>query len=59
MNQPGRHWGLVTELAETMGTSRETLYTIAQRVQEGVLVRPTKRLVSGYLLKIMTPAHMG
>ena len=43
MNQPGRPWGLVTELADAMETSRETLYTIAERVQEGVLVRPNGR----------------
>jgi len=43
MNQPKRPWGLVTELAEAMETSRETLYTIAERIQEGVLVRPNGR----------------
>src|SRR4030067_1119098 len=43
MNQPKRPWGLVTELAEAMETSRETLYTIAGRVQEGVLVPPSGR----------------
>ena len=43
MNQPERPRGLVTELAEAMETSRETLYTIAERIQEGVLVRPNGR----------------
>lgn len=43
MNQPNRPWGLVTELAEAMETSRETLYTIAKRVREGVLIRPNGR----------------
>jgi hypothetical protein len=43
LNQPVRPWGLVTELAETLATSRETLYTIAARIQEGVLVRPNGR----------------
>lgn len=43
MNQPERPWGLVTELAEAMETSRETLYTIAMRVREGVLIRPNGR----------------
>lgn len=38
-----RRWGLVTELAETLDTSRERLYTIAARLREGVLVRPTGR----------------
>lgn len=43
LNQPVRPWGLVTELAETLATSRETLYTIAARIREGVLVRPNGR----------------
>jgi len=43
LNQPVRPWGLVTELAETLDTSRETLYTIAARIREGVLVRPNGR----------------
>ena len=43
MNQPNRPWGLVTELAEAMDTSRTTLYTIAERISEGLLVRPNGR----------------
>lgn len=43
MNDPNRPWGLVTELATAMDTSRTTLYTIAERIQEGVLVRPNGR----------------
>ena len=43
MNQPKRPWGLVTELAEAMETSRETLYTIAGRIQGGVRVPPSGR----------------
>jgi len=43
LNQPTRRWGLVTELAETLGASRETLYTIAARIREGVWVRPNGR----------------
>jgi len=43
LNQPTRPWGLVTELAATFETSRETLYTIAARVRAGVLVRPKGR----------------
>jgi hypothetical protein len=43
LNQPVRPWGLVTELAETLDTSRETLYTIAARIREGVWVRPNGR----------------
>jgi hypothetical protein len=43
LNQPVRRRGLVTELAETLDTSRETLYTIAARIREGVLVRPNGR----------------
>lgn len=43
VNQPTRPWGLITELAEQLGVSRETLYTIGARVREGVLVRPNGR----------------
>jgi hypothetical protein len=43
LNHPERRRGLVTELAETLDTSRETLYTIAARIREGVLVRPNGR----------------
>jgi len=43
MNQPKRPWGMVTELAEAMGTSRTTLYTIAERINEGLWVRPNGR----------------
>ena len=43
VNQPTRPWGLVTNLADMLGTSRETLYTIAERIREGVLIRPNGR----------------
>jgi hypothetical protein len=43
VNQPNRTWGLVTKLARTLKVSRETIYTIAARVREGVLVHPTGR----------------
>jgi hypothetical protein len=43
VNQPTRTWGLITELANTLGVSRETIYTIGERVREGVLVRPNGR----------------
>lgn len=43
VNQPKRPWGLMTGLAEMMGTSRETIYTIGERIREGVLVRPNGR----------------
>ena len=43
MKHPNRPWGLVTELAEAMDTSRTTLYAIAERIGEGVLVRPNGR----------------
>jgi len=43
LNQPTRPWGLVTELAQRLGVSRQTLYKIAERVKEGVLVRPNGR----------------
>ena len=43
INQSVRPWGLVTDLAAALGTSRETLYTIAARVREGVLIRPNGR----------------
>jgi hypothetical protein len=43
MNDPNRPWGLVTELAEAMDTSRTTLYAIAERIGEGVFVRPKGR----------------
>jgi len=43
LHQPQRPWGLVTELAQRLGVSRQTLYTIAARVREGQLVRPHGR----------------
>lgn len=43
MNQSNRPWGLVTELAKAMDTSRTTLYTIVERINEGVFVRPNGR----------------
>jgi hypothetical protein len=43
MNQPNRPWGMVTELGIMMDTSRMTLYTIAERIREGVFVRPNGR----------------
>lgn len=43
VNQPTRAWGLVTELAHILAVSRETIYTIAERIREGVLVRPNGR----------------
>ena len=43
LNQPTRPWGLVTELAATFETSRETLYEIAARLRAGVLMRPNGR----------------
>lgn len=43
MNDPNRPQGMVTELAKAMDTSRTTLYTIAERIQEGVLIRPNGR----------------
>jgi hypothetical protein len=43
VNQPTRPRGLVTDLADLFDTSRKTIYTIGQRVAEGVLVRPSGR----------------
>jgi hypothetical protein len=43
VNQPIRPWGLITYLADLFGTSRETIYTIGERIREGVLVRPNGR----------------
>jgi len=43
MNHPNRPWGQVTELAKAMDTSRTTLYAIAERIGEGVFVRPNGR----------------
>lgn len=43
MNHSNRPWGMVTELAQAMETSRTTLYAIAERICEGVLVRPNGR----------------
>jgi hypothetical protein len=43
VNQPTRPRGLVTDLADLFDTSRKTIYTIGQRVAEGVLVRPNGR----------------
>ena len=43
VNQPARPRGLLTDLAEVFGTSRETIYTIGERISEGVLVRPNGR----------------
>ena len=35
--------GLVPQLAESFGTSRQTIYTIGERIDEGVFVRPNGR----------------
>lgn len=43
VNQPRRPWGLITDLANVLGTSRKTIYTIGDRMREGVLVRPNGR----------------
>ncbi len=43
VNQPTRPWGLITDLANVLGTSRKTLYSIGERLREGVLVRPNGR----------------
>ena len=43
LNQLVRAWGVVTELAEATNTSRETLYTIAARICEGVWVQPCRK----------------
>ena len=43
MNHPNRPWGMVMEMAEAMDTSRTTLYTIGERIDEGVFVRPNGR----------------
>jgi len=43
MSHPNRPWGMITELAEAMDTSRTTLYAIAERIGEGVFVRPNGR----------------
>lgn len=43
MNGSELPWGMVTELAKAMDTSRQTIYTIAERIREGVFVRPNGR----------------
>lgn len=43
VNQPTRPWGLITDLAKVLGISRKTIYTIGERMREGVLVRPNGR----------------
>lgn len=43
VNQATRPRGLITDLADGLGVSRPTIYTIAERVREGVLVRPNGR----------------
>jgi hypothetical protein len=43
VNQAARPRGLITDLADELGVSRPTIYTIAERVREGVLVRPNGR----------------
>jgi hypothetical protein len=45
VNQPTRPWGLITDLAKVLGTSRKTIYTIGERMGEGVLIRPNGRRV--------------
>ena len=43
VNQSTRSWGLITDLAKVFDTSRETIYTIGERIREGVFVRPNGR----------------
>lgn len=43
VNQQPRSRGLVPQLAEAFGTSRQTIYTIGERIGEGVFVRPNGR----------------
>ena len=43
VNQPVLPWGLITDLAKMFDTSRETIYTIGERIREGVLIRPNGR----------------
>lgn len=43
MNHPNRPWGIVTEMAEAMDTSRTTLYAIGERIGQGVFVRQNGR----------------
>ena len=55
LQQPERPWGWVTELAQRLRVSRQTLYTIAARVQEGVLVRPPGRPTAAEVLVVPDP----
>jgi hypothetical protein len=59
LNQPTRPWGLVTALAQRLGVSRQTLYTIAERVQEGVLVRRNGRRPAAAGPRVDSPAAAG
>jgi hypothetical protein len=43
VNRPTLPWGLITDLAKVFDTSRETIYTIGERIREGVFVRPNGR----------------
>jgi len=43
VNQPTLPWGLITDLAKVFDTSRETIYTIGERIREGVFIRPNGR----------------
>jgi hypothetical protein len=43
VNQAERPWCLISDLAALFATSRQTIYTIGARLQEGVLVRPNGR----------------
>lgn len=43
VNQQSRPRGLVPDLADRFGTSRQTIYTIGERIREGVFVRPNGR----------------
>ncbi len=52
VNQPSRPWGLLTALAQQLGVSRKTLYTIGERVREGVLVRPNGRRPTPAVLEV-------
>jgi hypothetical protein len=47
VNQQPRPRGLVPQLADTFGTSRQTIYTIGERIDEGVFVRPNGRRPAG------------
>jgi hypothetical protein len=47
VNQRSRPRGLVSQLAEAFATSRQTIYTIGERIEEGVFVRPNGRRPAG------------